>query len=160
MSTGMNRRSSRTYASRLDDEWQLDTNWTAKPTWKVEQIFFFAFLSFIDTCHDISVLFLHYYRVDHYFCSKCCLIDGIGFVVVAKPKVMFSPWSRYLQWQFAQYYCVTTFTPEKIQEMSWRNSEMTIVYSDPHYHGFILFENHSKCLTWILQLWHFYHFLC
>ena len=54
MSTGMNRRSSRTYASRLDDEWQLDTNWTAKPTWKVEQIFF-AFLSFIDTCHDISV---------------------------------------------------------------------------------------------------------
>ena len=56
MSTGMNRRSSRTYASRLDDEWQLDTNWTAKPTWKVEQIFF-AFLSFIDTCHDISTVF-------------------------------------------------------------------------------------------------------
>ena len=57
MSTGMNRRRSRTYASRLDDEWQLDTNWTAKPTWKVEQIFF-AFLSFIDTCHDISVFAL------------------------------------------------------------------------------------------------------
>ena len=65
MSTGMNRRSSRTYASRLDDEWQLDTNWTAKPTWKVEQIFF---------C--ISILYRHLSR--HFYCF--CITTGWIFV--------------------------------------------------------------------------------
>ena len=65
MSTGINRRSSRTYASRLDDEWQLDTNWTAKPTWKVEQIFF---------C--ISILYRHLSR--HFYCF--CITTGWIFV--------------------------------------------------------------------------------
>ena len=113
MSTGMNRRNSRTYASLLDDEWQLETNWTAKPTWKKSKY-----------CKIRKV------RKHAVWLMELGLLLPSQKVVFLRSVTLLAVTARYRNTIRKCYYCVTTSSRKEIQRKTMIRNESSRKYSD------------------------------